>query len=420
MSNGIIIHVAVGMKAHEFFSIEKIRVGSDEFCDVQIHLAGEEAPRMWFALENTEGVYRVVEFDASLQLTINDKPMRRYIAIQDGDSVMLSGTDVSFSFFALEQKSSLIKTNRDLPQLASFIESAALESASSAGRDDAKAFLREFTRELAREISPATKAIALVLTVGLITAIVWIGYTVNNELRESREQSAAQSEVISKLEARLGQTSDQIGQIDKINKDLINAVSLAPNLRVEYGNAVCLIVGVYDLVDRKSGKVLRYADPQALRSNPYEPAENEDPSRATPQSQVGLTTEGNGSTVEYDFIGTGFHVGSGYIVTNRHVLQPWEDDDQVKQMMSSANGRARLRRLVVYFPNVATPFAMKVRQLGARDDVGIATVDAASLPTDIPVIPLDADSNLSRDWQDSCDDGLSERTRPTARNGRRC
>ena len=392
MANGIIIHVAVGMeKRTEFFSIEKIRIGSDEFCDVQIQLASDAAVGVWFVLENTEGVYRIIDFEPSLRLTINDKPMRRYIAIQDGDSIALSDTDISFAFFSLEQKSSLIKTSQDLPHIAQFIEAAALESATSAKRDDAKAFLREFTRELAREISPATKAIVLVLALGLISAIVYVGYAVNEELRQSREQSVQQSGIIAKLEERLGQTSDQIDQLDKTNKDMIKSVSLAPNLRVEYGNSVCLIVGVYDLVEKKSGKVLRYADPQALRPNPYEPTASEDPARGTPQTQIGITTEGGGSTVEYDFIGTGFYVGGGFIVTNRHVLQPWEDDDQVRQMMKAANGRARLRRLVIYFPNVPTPFTLKIRQLGGRDDVGIAAIDPALVPTDIKVIPLDVD-----------------------------
>ncbi len=119
--------------------------------------------------------------------------------------------------------------------------------------------------------------------------------------------------------------------------------------------------------------------------------QTEDPGRPAMPPQIGLTTEGNGSTVEYDFIGTGFHVGGGYIVTNRHVVQPWEEDDNVKQMMAAANGRARLKRLVLYFPNLAQPFPVKVRQLGGREDVAVGTIDPAMLPADFPTIPLDTD-----------------------------
>lgn len=393
MAVGIIIHITVGTeKRTEFFSQERIRVGSDELCDLQIHMPDAKGGTMWFDLDNADGVYRIIDFEEKLGLTINDKPMRRFIAIVDGDVIAVGDSDITFSFFSLEQKSSLITTNREQPHIAQFIEEAALESASSAKRDDAKAFLREFTRELAREISVTTKLITLVIVLGFITGIFYIGYAVNKELRESRKQSEQQSEIIAKLEDKLGKTNDQLSELDKTNKDMMKTVSLAPNLRVEYGSGVCLIVGVYDLVDKKSGKVLRYADPQAYGPNPYEPTQSEDPSRPAPQPQIGLTTEGNGSTVEYDFIGTGFHVGSGYIVTNRHVVQPWEEDDLVKQMMTVANGRARVRRLVIYFPNVATPFPLKIKQLGGRDDLAVGTVDAAALPADIPVLPLDFDT----------------------------
>jgi S1-C subfamily serine protease len=393
MAVGIIIHITVGAeKRTEFFSQERIRIGSDETADLQIHTPEMNSSGTWFDLENADGVYRIVEFNGSLGLKINENPIRRYIAIGDGDVIQIPDSDISFSFFSLETRSSLITTNRDQPHISRFIEDAALESASSAKRDDAKAFLREFVRELSREISWTTKLITLVLAIGFVTGALYIGFAVSSELRQSRQQSELQSEVIKKLEEKLGRTSDQLGEIDKTNKDLIKTVSLAPNLRVEYGSGVCLIVGVYDLVDKKTGKVLRYADPQAYRPNPYEPTQSEDPSRPTGPPQIGITTEGGGSTVEYDFIGTGFHVGGGYIVTNRHVVQPWEEDDQVKQMMQAANGRARVKRLVIYFPNFAQPFALKVKQLGSREDIAVGQIDPAMLPPDIPSLPLDTDS----------------------------
>lgn len=393
MAVGIIIHITVGTeKRTEFFSQERIRIGSDETSDLQIHTPNAEGSGPWFDLENADGSYRITDFNASLDLKINDKPMRRFIAITDGDIIDVDSTGISFSFFSLETKSSLITTNREQPHISRFIEDAALESAASVKRDDAKAFLREFVRELSREISWATKLIVLVLAIAFITGILYIGYAVSNELRESRLQSEQRSEVIKKLEEKLDLTSGQLGELDKSNKDLMKTVSLAPNLRVEYGGGVCLIVGVYDLVEKKTGKVLRYADPQSLKPNPFEPTQSEDPTRASNSPQIGLTTEGNGSTVEYDFIGTGFHVGGGYIVTNRHVVQPWEEDDQVKQMMKAANGRARVKSIVVYFPNFAQPFPLKVKQVGTREDIAIATVDPAMLPSEIPALPLDPDS----------------------------
>jgi S1-C subfamily serine protease len=395
MASGIIIHIIVGdEKRTEYFSQERIRIGSDEAADLQINTVETVGTGVWFDLENSDGVYRIIDFSPTLGLEINGKPIRRYIAVSDGDVIRIEESDVSFTFFSLEQRSSLIRTNREQRHISRFIEDAALESASSAKRDDAKAFLREFVRELSREISWTTKAISLILVVAFITGILYIGYAVSAELRASRKQAEMQSDVIRKLEDKLGQTSDQIGELDKTNKDLMKTVSLAPNLRVEYGRSVGLIVGVYDLVDKKTGKVLRYADPQALRPNPYEPvpAPLEDGTQPAPAQQMYLTTEGAGSPVEYDFIGTGFYVGGGYIVTNRHVVQPWEEDDQVKQMMSAANGRARVKRLVVYFPNQAQPFPLRIKQLGGREDIAVGQIDAAMLPADMPSVPLDLDS----------------------------
>ncbi len=391
MAVGIIIHITVGTeKRTEFFTEDRIRIGSDDTTDLQIHTKQAGGGGVWFELENSDGVYRVVNFDPALDLKMNGKPVRRYIAISDGDVLDVDGTGVSFGFFSLAAKSSLITTNREQPLIAQFIEEAALESATSPKRDDAKAFLREFTRELLREVTLTTKLIILVLSLGFICGIIYLGYAVSKELRESREQSVQQSNVIRQLEERLGQTSDQLGQLEKTNADIIKTVSLAPNLRVEYGNGVCLIVGVYNLVDRKTGKPLRYADPQSFSPNPYEPQANEDPSQ-TAAPQAALTTEGNGSPVEYDFIGTGFHVGNGYIVTNRHVLQPWEEDDIVKQMMKDSGGRARIKRLVIYFPNFSQPYPLRIRQMGGREDLAVASINPASVSPEMPVLPLDDD-----------------------------
>ena len=391
MASGIIIHVTVGKeKRTEFFSEERIRLGSDETSDLQIH-TGKTSAGIWLELERDQSVYRIINFDEKIGLLHNGKPMRRFLAIDDGDTIDVDSTGISFAFFSLAGKSALITTNRET-HVAQFIEEAAIDAAASPKRDDAKAFLREFVRELSREISWTTKIIILVLAISFLGGILYLGNAVNNELRVSREQSEKQGEIIRKLEEKLGDTSQQLTELDKTNKDIIKTVSLAPNLRVEYGNGVCLIVGVYDLVDRKNGKTLRYLDPSAFQPDPYEPMEGEETKQQPAPPQTGLTTEGNGTPVEYDFIGTGFHVGGGYIVTNRHVVQPWEENDLVKQMMQQANGKARIKRLVVYFPGMQQPMALKMQKFGSKEDLAVGTIDPNEVSPDIPVLPIDLDT----------------------------
>ena len=393
MAVGIIIHVSVGAeKRTEFFSEENIRFGADETSDLQIHTGKISAEGSWLELELENGVYRITYFQKSLNFTLNGKSLQRFAVVTDGDTIAIPDTDISFSFFSLESKSSLITTNREQPHVAPFIETAALESGFSPKRDDAKAFLREFVRELSREISWVTKLVILLIVTGSIGGIFYLGIAFNNELKKNRQQAEQQNEIVRKLQERITETSDQIGEIDKSNKDIIKSVSNARNVRLEYGNGVCLIVGVYDLVDRKNGKTLRYPDPQSYQPSPYEPAPMEEqiPNQTV---QMGLTTEGNGSPVEYDFIGTGFHVGNGFILTNRHVVQPWEEDDLVKQMMRDAKGRARIKRLVIYFPNFPQPFPLKIRGLGSLEDLAIGSIDANEVSPDIPILPLEIDSD---------------------------
>ena len=392
MAKGIIIHISVGKeKRTEFFNDERVSFGADDNSDLFIHSPEVTETGNWFELENTDGVYRIVKFNEHLKLTLNDKPIRRYIAIADGDTIAIPNTEISFAFFSLTSKSSLITTRQDQRFVAPFIEEAALEASISPKRDDAKLFLREFARELSREISWTSKLIILVLAIGFITGILYIGYTVSSELAQSRQQSEKQNLIITKLEEKLSQTNDQIGELDKTNKSVIDILSLAPRLSSEYGKGVCLIFGVYDLIDRKTGKTLRYPDPQAFQTDPYEPQPMEDQIPEVPVQQ-GLTTEGNGSAVEYDFIGTGFHVGGGYIVTNKHVVQPWQEDDLVKQMIQNSGGRARIKRLMVYFPNNPQPFPLKIRQLDGREDLAVTWVDPATMPAEMPVLPLETDS----------------------------
>jgi S1-C subfamily serine protease len=385
----IIIHVSVGAeKRTEYFAEERIRIGVDEICDLQIRTTQTDVEGTWIELEYSEDSYRVVNFKKELSFLLNRVPLNKFVGIKDGDAISVAGTSISFSFFSLESKSSLITTKRE-PHIVPFIEHAALESGSSTKRNDAKVFLREFFLELYREISITSKLIVASLLIGLLSGIFYLGFSVFKEIKINRQTTEQQNEIIKNLEGKLSQTSDTIGQIDKSNKDMLKTFSLVPNLRVDYGNGVCLIFGTYELTDRKNGKTLRYPDPNAYKPDPYEPPMEEGFPPPEAQATAGLTTEGNGTPVEYDFVGTGFHVGSGFIVTNRHVLQPWDEDAYVKTLIKQSNGRARVKRLSVYFPNFPQPFPLKVQRVATKEDIGIATIDANLVSPDIPVLPLE-------------------------------
>jgi S1-C subfamily serine protease len=394
MASGILIHVVVGAeKRTEFFSDERIRIGTEELCNLQIHSKKAPLQGVWLEMEKLEDSYRLIDFRPELHAQLNDRPLSRYILIRDGDVIKLPDFDIVFSFFELAGGSALISVNRE-SHIAPFIEHAALESAGSPRRDDAKIFLREFMRELVKEIGWTTRLIILTLLVGFLSGVLYLGFAVYSELKTSRQQAEQQHQLIQRLEDQMAQTSSDITKIDENSQKMIKSVSLAPNLRVQYGNGVCLIAGVYDLVDKKSGKPLRYPDSTAYSPDPYQPPPlNEEMNVQPPPMR--LTTEGNGGIVEYDFVGTGFHVGNGYILTNSHVVQPWTEDDQVKQLSKNANGRARLKRIVAYFPGIPQPFAIKVKETNTKDDLAVTMLDPESVLPDLPVLPLEMESSDS-------------------------
>jgi S1-C subfamily serine protease len=391
MAEGIVIHINVGNeKRTEYFSVGRISVGTLDDCDIKISIKNPPTQGVWFELEATEGSYRISEFDKTADLRLNGSQLRRFIAVSDGDTLTLGEADAKFTFFSLANESALITTNRVAGTSIPFIEEAAMEAASTPERDDAKMFLREFLRELASEISWRTKAITAVLVIGFLVGILYLGFSVSNELRRSRETSQSQSETIQTLEGKLDAATEQLTLINESSEQFKKMVSLAPSLRVDYGDGICLIYGVYEVVERRTNRVLRSVDSAAGQYDPYRQAPMED-SVPSPFYNGDFSPDGTGIPLEFDFLGTGFHVGEGFIVTNRHVVEPWIGDRLVESAVRRG-GRPRLKRLVVYFPNNPQPLTLTVRATGS-EDVAVGTIDKSRMPVNLPTLPLEIDSD---------------------------
>ena len=145
-------------------------------------------------------------------------------------------------------------------------------------------------RELSREISWTTKLIILVLAVGFISGILYLGYAFNNELAQNRQQSEQQSQTIRQLQEQLVQNNEQIGQLDKSTKTAIDIVSLAPRLKTDYYSGVCLIVGVtiWLTVKRKNASLSR---PAAFHPTRMTFSAGDGDQIPEPRIKMGLTTE---------------------------------------------------------------------------------------------------------------------------------
>lgn len=387
MASSLVIHIAAGEDKHtEVLSQDRIRIGASEDCDLRIRAsslpATESASAVVLELARTNGHYRIKDFDQSLDLRHNGKPLSINAKIKDGDEVRCEPVNLALSFFPVRDLPALIGS-RQQTQVAPFIETAAMESAATARRDDAKVFLREFTRELVREIKPTTKIITLAIALALVGGILYLGFGLFNELKRSRRVGADLRDQLGDAQKQIADTQKLLGDLDKSNQNILGSLSLAPKLRTDYGGGVCMILGVYDFIETSTGRPLRYPEVQTNEDGTV--IQNSDE-----QSQ--LTAEGKGDIAEFQAVGSGFHVGNGYVLTNRHVAHPWLADERAQILTSSVRGQPRLKKLLAYFPDHRQPLTLKFKLAAQRDDLAVCTFEVNEAPNDLAVLPLDKDS----------------------------
>jgi S1-C subfamily serine protease len=384
MSSGLVVHITNGQERHtEVLSQERVLIGPGENCHIRLGSDLLSGSSVLLELERRNGHFRVSEFDPEIGITLNGKPLASGARIDDGDELRFGAFNVAMQFFPVGNLPAVVASRR--ASVAPFIEQAAIEAAATARRDDAKVFLREFSRELLREIKLSTKIIALLIVVVLVGGVLYLGNAVYTEMRRGRELIDKQNEQLSHLQGEMNQTNEQLNVAAGKNQEIIDSLSLAPRLRTQYGNGVCLIAGSYMLFDSATGRPMRYPETQTNESGQTIQNGGEQPL---------LTTEGNGPPFIRDFVGTGFHVGGGYVLTNRHLAaEPWTADEGVQALSASVRGQFHVTRIVAFFPGIRQPFVIHVRQTSSRDDLAVGTIDPKDLPADLPSLPLDRDSD---------------------------
>ncbi len=387
MADGLVIHIAAGLDKHtEVLSQNRIRIGACEDCDLRIRASdlppSSSANGLLLELARTNGYYHVTDFDQSLGITYNGRPLEVATKIADGDEVRIGPSSLMLTFFPVGSLPALVPGPRRDTHVAPFIEHAALESAATVRRDDAKVFLREFTRELVREINTGTKLVTLAIALALVGGILYIGFLLFKELQQSRRLIEAQRAQLGKMEDQVNRTNSQLSDLDQSNKEIRESLSLAVKIRSEYGRGVCLITGSFGFVEAGTNRPLRYPETQTGEDGAVINNGND---------TLPLTPEGKGPVAEFEFVGTGFYVGDGFVLTNRHVAQPWLADERAKGLGGSVNGQPRLRKLMAFFPGHPQPITLRFKMAAQREDLAACTLDLKEIPAGIPVLPLEKD-----------------------------
>jgi S1-C subfamily serine protease len=388
MATGLVIHISSGKdKNTQVLTDEHVRIGNCEDCGVRLRSSSlpkrlDTTPVLELTRRN--GSYLITSFDESLNLKLNGKPLEFNTEIEDGDEVRLDNSHLLLTFYPIRSLPAVVGTSAHEAHVAPFIEQAALESAATTRRDDAKVFLREFTRELVKEINPSTKLITLAIVVILVGGSLYLGFSMFKELQRTRRLIDEQSAQLKAAKDQASKMSQTLTDTVRSNKEIRDSLSLAVKLRSDFGSGVCLIAGSFYFVESGTGRPLRYPEAQLTESGAAVQNSGE---------PTTLTPEGKAAIAEFEFVGTGFYVGDGFVMTNRHIAQPWLADDRAQSLSSSVRGQPRLKKLSAYFPEHSQPIPLKFRLAAGRDDLAVCLLDTKDLPTDIPLLPLETNQD---------------------------
>lgn len=381
MAYGLVIHISAGEDRHtEALSKDTVLIGMGEDCDVR--LRSSHLPQIQtddghlIELIRGNNSFRVKNFDQSLSIVHNDEPLEMGARLIDGDTLHFEDTDLSLQFFLVRSLPMVLGRESNV---APFIENAAIEAAITPRRDDAKVFLREFTRELVREINPSTKILTLLISLFFVFGILYLGFSLYREIRYTRQLNDDQKTVIAEQRKELEKLAGEINKIGERNQVLIDQFSFAPRVVEKYSKGVCLISGIYYFVEQGTGRPLRYQETQYNENG--EVIQNG-------EELVPLTTNGNGAVAEYEFVGTGFYVGNGYVLTNKHVALPWLGDERIARMASLVRGVPRLRKIYAYFPERSEAVNLKYRIASQTDDIAVCVVEDLNSMAGVPALPL--------------------------------
>jgi hypothetical protein len=384
MGNGIVVRLAgVQQPATRIFHQEVISIGTAADCDVAIDAEGFSLPpeSVILTLRSKDNVYRVTTIDARAGVTRDGEAVSVGDALHDGDTFYFGATGIRLRAFALTDPEDITDSLRLGAAVLASARPTALATTTGAVKrrrsmprtDVAIVFVKQLLRELVAEIPRRVLYAVVGLAAFILLTIIYFntlgfleGRRNNKAINELQQTMVATRGEIDKLRDVLQQTREEAN-------DIRSSLSLPEKVVNNYGQGVCLIYGTYVFIDPRVGGEIKFKEPSGTE-NPIGPDGN-----------INLGVDGNGRVYEVEFMGTGFLAAKGFILTNRHVIQAWDEDD-LASLIKMRGFRPKLKELLAYFPQTAQPF--KLTPVEASDqDVALCSFEQGG--ADLPILPLD-------------------------------
>ena len=375
---------------------DRVTVGPSESCDLVLPLeavsaSGDdlELPDVVATVKRGEGgiPFLTLKVGDELPFALNSEvvpassPGETFV-LHDGDSLRfgVDGAATEVLFHVLRQDIyglHPVPTNPDV--------SIAPNSPANVHPLTATLFVKELATSLWAEVPNRAKAYFMGSAVAIALLLGLVVYLNFYQLRSIQETVRMQQEQIEQQrrdkEAAKRRLEDQQRRLDELGALYADNRDFAQRMSEKYSGGVCLIVGVYSFADKDSGRPLK-----------YDTADDANGPVVGETGEMLASVDGVGPVVEVEFTGTGFLVGEGTILTNRHVVQPWRQDGTA-QVILAQGMRPRVDRLFAFFPQFKTPFEIKSTFKSEQVDLATCRIDQSDKA--IPVLPLPTDSSIA-------------------------
>lgn len=183
------------------------------------------------------------------------------------------------------------------------------------------------------------------------------------------QMAKASSTDVTALQQQLEETNARLRRVEQQGEAGQNIV------RTDV-QSVCLIHVSVAFRHKESGQRLRYGGLNAQG----EPLLDSDGNPV-------LTLEGRGPEVRVEGFGTGFLAApGGRVVTNRHVAQPWWNNDEMSSLLSQGM-QPEIAEIEAFFPDAPSAFPASIKEISSDADLAIIQVDLGGIKR--PVLSTD-------------------------------
>ena len=354
---------------------DTIRVGTDPDSEIRIPVDTEPLPLPHHATLERRGRTYEISSTPGASVWINGELLERLV-LASGD-VLEIGRDGAILRFRLYDRDKV--PYKSLPEV--FSDCAECVRVEQGALRKAGALVTVVPRELATRTTRRFRALTVMAFVAIAAATTitarrsaLIEAQLLNQLERVEDisslatrASAVSTEELGEVLAELRTTGERVEALEARNSATARAIESA-------AGATLFIQGSYRFRQAESGRPLRMIatpDGHLLRNALGYPA---------------LTVEGDGPPFEVFVTGTGFAASpDGLVVTNRHVVLPWEFDTAARGIVESGFV-AEWSRFVGFLADGSAAHDLQVRV--ASDDSDLAVLQVLGVEGRVPFIEL--------------------------------